>query len=443
MSSFEKLVENWPLGSAIVSERAESFDRMHGLFFAPIRYNPHPIFRHNIVPPTNAWIREQFLRLVRDEFQDSLGESSSPSILNFSQIEQCDEGLIKIGQKLRDNAEQGLIYNSRFLEIFSHHQPREFENRLRSILINEEIGNKKNKEFLDKKDMQFLFSRMKTGVRICFPGLPFRDQNPFRTDGPPDHVTLAEVYYLIRLHCTALAIYQVLPTGADVLVLSDGSFFGDVLGVSEDMTSKYLKNIRKIRDELNLSGTIQILDLRKLIDIWDDGSGIFAKSVSEVQYHILSLQRNDGDFRTAFNSLMLGVRRNFNSRSFRVDPTDLASWIVGSPSVNGLGSLPESEEIEVRSAKYAALNLCLKWHEIFSSVLPTAVRATVHPKAGQIGLPKLGSCLPWNGVAIVDGEEIAWNNVEVHSLTEATRRGFTLTPIADGENVIYYQRNRN
>jgi hypothetical protein len=62
-------------------------------------------------------------------------------------------------------------------------------------------------------------------------------------------ITLAEALFLVRLHCTALAIYQVLPTGADIVILSDGRLYAPILGVDEEAAQQYVNSIARIHRE--------------------------------------------------------------------------------------------------------------------------------------------------------------------------------------------------
>ncbi|MXP48227.1 L-tyrosine/L-tryptophan isonitrile synthase family protein [Altererythrobacter luteolus] len=440
MSRFERAIDGWPVGHTISAVREEKFDRNHGLFFAPIHYEPTPIVVDRTRAPTVEWVRNSFHGMVREEFQDGDAVSISSAPPPMATTEVSDLDLVSLGEVIRDNAEQELIYNEKFAAILAKRDPKDLEGRLRDLLENPTIGNQKNRGYLRDGDLKFLFSRMDVGVRLTFPGLPFRDQNPLRAEGGPELVTLAEVYYLVRLHCTALAIYQVLPTGADILILSDGSFFAEPLGVPEEPVRQYLDGIRRIRNSLNLTGTIQIVELRRIVEIWDAGTGAFEKTVEMIEREIYKFAHPDDENYATFQSLAIGFRRNLNSKDFSASPDDLALWISDPKSDIVGGGFPSRDEIVSRCARYAALNLALKWHDVIGQVLPTAVRATVHPKEGQIGLPSVGSCLPWNGVPIVREGRMEWDKIEVHSLSVAASRNYELAPVSFGETVLYYKR---
>ena len=50
--------------------------------------------------------------------------------------------------------------------------------------------------------------------------------------------------------------------------------------------------------------------------------------------------------------------------------------------------------------EYAATNVSLRMYQVVSRVFQDHFRATIHPKPGQIGVPRSGSTVAWNGIGV-------------------------------------------
>jgi hypothetical protein len=70
-------------------------------------------------------------------------------------------------------------------------------------------------------------------------------------------------------------------------------------------------------------------------------------------------------------------------------------------------------------------------------MLPTTVRATMHPKPGQIGLAKFGRVFPWNGIAVRRNEGLD-QEIEICPLDQAMVSFGELRPICDQNGIIVY-----
>jgi pyoverdine/dityrosine biosynthesis protein Dit1 len=264
----------------------------------------------------------------------------------------------------------------------------------------------------------------------------------------PSQITLAEALFLVRLHCTALAIYQVLPTGADIVILSDGRLYAPILGVDEEAAQQYVNSMRHLRDHLNLRGTISIIDLKHLIELYDAESGEFEECCRYIFSQLLKWRKSTAEvmFAQQFSSLALGIRWNMNSKLLGGDHCDVAAWISSDKTHSEFPAgqkFSHPDDVDKIAARYAAVNLALRWHNVVSTMLPTAIRGTMHPKPCQVALPRLGSCFPWNGVAIAEFGRGGQIDVQVHSLCEAQRRGLDLVGRVDNKGeIVYYERRR-
>ena len=444
LSSFEQLFNEWPTGQSIKSTRQDRFDGNHGLFYAPLKYVTAPIPKPPTKTPAFSWIRGAFADFVRDEFSSTQDKYDHKKI----EVAQRNADLYSISASLRDQTEQQLVYGGTLEDIISSIEGFDTVSRVFAIMCSDSFGNTANSHNVSLEQFRSYMTNMKVGCRIVLPGLPFRDQNLLRVDNNPSAVTLAESIFLIRLHCTALAIYQVLPTGADVVVLSDGTLYAPILGVEESEAELYLDNVRRLRDHLNLRGTVSIIELKKLVEIYDGGTGDFQECCDDIFTTLIDFKKHPGadtEFMLQYNSLARGMRWNYNTRKFGSSLQDTAKWVqYGENCFDGKCSpLPDSNFIDEVSARYAAVNLALRWHNVITAVLPTAMRGTMHPKPGQVALPKLGSCFPWNGIAVTESGGGSKLLVEVHSLAEANRRDLDLVAHATNSgNIIFYQRRK-
>lgn len=440
LSTFERVVQNWPAGRAILSARRDQFDTNHGLFYSPIRYDEAAFERPHSNVPGESWIRSAFSTFVRDEF----GAGTSTPIMSPNSSRGTPVDLKQISMQIRDQLEQRLVYAGGVEEVIGPISGLDPVPRVYALVCSDYFGNALNRKHLSIDQFRTSMSNMRVGFRLVLLGLPFRDQNPLRVHNRPEQVTLAEALFLTRLHCTALAVYQALPTGADIVVLSDGSLYAPILGVDVDAADRYVDGVRRLRDDLNMRGTVSIVELRHLISLYDAGTGIFAGCCDEISDLLLHLRsrREDPEFDRLFNSVVVGMRWNYNTKSAGVQSADIAHWIA-SGQLDPLTKLPDSARMDAVAARYAAVNLALRWHNVVATMMPTAIRGTMHAKPGQVALPRVGSCFPWNGVATFEPDCGDFMKIEVHSLSEAARRNMALEPrMNDAGEVLFYERRR-
>lgn len=441
LSRFERDIEELLPSHSLVSERHERFDAHHGLFYSPLKYVPRPL---TYPPPPDLSIdalRALLVGFIRDEFS---GSSVTPDYY-VPPTEPATEGLVDTATSLRDAFESELVYGDTIDEITGELSGPDPVPRVHALLCSDHFGSKANAKHVSCEQFRSVAQNLRLGVRLVALGLPFRDQNRLRTRDSADSVTLAEAYFLIRLHCTALAIYQVLPTGADIVVLSDGNLYAPIFNVEPSAAKRYLTSVRSLRNSLNFSSTVSIVDLKLLVDRYDGGSGRFYGDVAAYEKAINDALHSGqlADVQSQLDALMYGMRWNYNNANGCTATVEqVKRWLLDG-SCDPVDALPSPAEVMAIASRYASLNLALRHHNVVGRMLPTAVRGTMHPKPGQIGLPKLGSCFPWNGVAVVDRRKAGMPSVEVHSLSELSRRGVEVTcrPSAAGV-ALYYERKK-
>lgn len=421
--------------------RQDQFDMTSGLFYAPLEYSLESISaQQDFTPPDESTVTGLFTEFTRDEFNRVASEQTLPSPLLLD--DAIDVNFRELTERLLASAEGDLVYGDNFSLLADTLAPLTLPEKFHELFCTDNFGQKDNRDNVSVDWFaKFLANRLdpRGGTWILtVPGLPFRDQNPFRCPDPPALVTLAEATFLARLHATSLAIFQIMSGGLHVVVLSDGTLYADTLLVEAKAAKQYLANVRELRDLLNISGTVSILDLRELAeDAAQAENHDFWSLVGEVE-DILDYSRADPDWdgQSSLRNLVAGVRWNMNWRGLGDIPRDDVWEYLNCPPEAHIEEArygETSREIVARSIRYAAINVVLRALAPIPKLLPDAMRATVHPKPGQIGLPRFGSVSPWNGVALIDSANglPSVEKIQVHPTFRLAARGRRYVPLVD------------
>lgn len=421
--SYEAAIDHLNPGLTVSRIQRDIFDPHCGVFLDSPAYNviDAPSLNENL--PDETWVLDQFTKFVRIEFGSKRCETEP--LIPLGTAEEVD--FLKTALQVRNLYEQNLAHDAeRILKGVAGNLARSYD-----ILCSNAFGSRENRKNISYESLS---RALNTGYELVVPGLPFRDQNPLRTQNEPDEVTLAEAYFLTRLHCTALALTEATSIGASVTVISDGSLYAPIFDVKTRDADTYLKRVRSLRDFLGFDGTVAIVDLNHLIRLYDRGTGKFMKSVAHIEKILTEFRQTETDAVESFIGIERGIRWNLNTRKY-VEPFDVFSHWAKTGDV-GKSSLPGPEYITEKAIRYAAVNLALRWHELIRRMLPSSIRATVHAKQGQVALPRLGSVFPWNGVAILEEN----NEVSIMPLADAKRPGYQLSPSRTPEGVVAYYR---
>jgi pyoverdine/dityrosine biosynthesis protein Dit1 len=265
-------------------------------------------------------------------------------------------------------------------------------------------------------------------------------------------VDFAEIAMLVRLHCLVLALYQVHPYGADWVIISDGPAYSSILDVPEDQVMMYRRRLVDFRNLLNMQSTVSVLDLKEMterLSSKERGTQIFTATVDHIRRCLARLIRNGhADIEKAFSVLTRGMQWNMNHKRVCSKVEWEPLWALLNAETKQ--DCPESLHdlwgvVRQRSTDaalgYAAFNLSLKLHNVVSCVLPSALRGTIHPKADQIAVPRLGDEYPWNGVGVVRSTEYSASAVSVSALYRLLRQGNEIVPhhIHDQATPFCYQ----
>lgn len=421
LSKIERVWKDRRHGSALIRHRADSFDVYGGICFSPVEYRWDPIYYGNLQPPTCEWMRDAFLGFVKGEFETSRVNPPMPLMPTVVAEENAKEDLFKAYML---SCEKNLLYPYANASIKNTEQ--NMTQALLQMFLDKGLGNKLNKTYISKEEFGVavqISNDTRSRLLFVLPSFPFKDQNYIRVyQVTPSEVGFGDVALMIRLHTLSLAFYQVHPWGTDWLLAADGVFYAEMFDIDPAEARRYFDRLRRIRNGLNLQGTVSMIDLAEIVEHYAAGcSTRFTEDraiITRFLNHIA--ESNDKSLRDAFAVLKRGMRQNQSTRRFESKLSMNELWAACMWE-----NLPDAYSLEAKRAhldldlkareiavQYACENLLLRHHRVLDKVFPGNVRTTVHPKPGQIAVPQIGNCFPWNGVALLPDPQVA----DVHSL---------------------------
>lgn len=396
LSKLERYLNGSDLPAALHRVRTQIFDIEACMSTAPMQYLSEEIrYREDL--PGSEWIVGALEAFVRGEFPavGTRPEAAPRSFQPKVQTEYLSRDFLH--HFLRSS--EALV--DRLLPGVSHGDETSMSRAIYDLLCHPSVGSKKNMAHNDADEFErLLVNTIRSESRLLFliPGFPFKDQNRFRVPfdaGLPD---LADISFLIRLHNLTQALFQVHPYGADVLVLSDGFLYADIFHVGVASVDRYFRSLREVRNELNLQGTVSIIDLGQLVNRADscgNSPRLIADRIEEV---LRRLHSTTDILDEPFSSLLSGMRRNLNSRKLLDGVNEEEAWRA-IYAVGATTPRPFQAAATEAAYKYAAINLAIRWVDLLPANFPGAIRGTVHPKPGQFALAGSGGAYAWNGVA--------------------------------------------
>ena len=444
-SDFEVGWHECPPGHALTQRRTWQYDRHAGLLHAPANFEYVSI---NLATrePADSWVAESFLSFVRGEFSDGL--HPAPPF----------EGLPEFGTPVgsRDNvaydylvAGEKLVYGE-YLDGLLESAPSDLASQVFAVFSDKFLGNPKNKRFVNPEMIDDWLSPLiqsRHRIRLVMPAFPFKDQNPFRTLSKPSSPDLADIAMLIHLHLITQALYQFHPHGADWILLCDGRVYSDIFGINDQDAVGYQERLIQWRDWLNLSRTVSIVDLGDLIHRGDSirprsKAGAFSTTRQTIETKLSSvIEQGDEDVIRSFQVLKRGMAWNMNTRDYlrthgAEELWDALKHAGHSSSRNAGGLVSELDSrSEDAALTYASLNLALRYHDLISRFIPGSVRATIHPKPGQLAAPRVGDsdAFPWNCVPVLRERALGPRSLTVDALHQHPRHYPQLAAIVDND----------
>lgn len=375
---------------------------------------------------TTEWVRSALEAMVREE-GSGRHEGVQP-ISKWKTVTISDE----VVYDLLTHYETRIAFGERTEAILEDRDLWQPADKIAALLRDPVLGNKKNGHDLTKAEI----GRGVDAARSCggplvflLPAFPFKDQNPFRSDLPPDVPDFGEIATLIHLHCLALAINQVFRHDVMWLVVSDGTVYEDIFGIEHGSASRYVSALRDWRSRLNIGGSIHFIDLQELVNRHDEES----RSTPQCSFSILN-QRMTEILRSELTSDDLALPSSIRSNLYELARGMLwnrgwvdavrqygldALWEVHLVSCDKERLDPKLHPVAIdlwslaveTAIRYAAFNLTSRYTRLLQHFMPSAIRATSHVKPGQVGIPRETGVAPWNGVAVFEGESNAFCRV--------------------------------
>jgi pyoverdine/dityrosine biosynthesis protein Dit1 len=422
----EGIWNNTPPGYTFVTRRAERYDPSSGFFYAPIEYETVELDYCTDELPNQEWVRDAFIGFVRGEFSSTSTRGNYPGQIEWKKRLSTSE---KVFWKYRDRCESELLYSGLIDDLIQNAGPQ-MSQQLYALFTNPILGNKENSKLLNFQEFSSRVDPLidqHDRLRFVLPSYPFKDQNIFRTEATTSHVDLGEIALIVRMHVLALAMFQVHPFGADWIIISDGLAYAPIFNVDKDDVMEYRERLLEIRNQLNIQGTVNFIDLKELtqrLHSRQAGFEVFDRTVKHIRNSLSEMVKLDsGQILESFMVLVRGMKWNINTRSLGdvLGREDL--WTI--VNTQSLDSVPEGlrsdwhefDEMGRNAAyEYAAFNLALRYHSALDRILPNSLRATIHPKAGQIAVPTFGDVFPWNGVGVLRDENLGPTSVETWPL---------------------------
>ncbi len=448
-SGFERAWLSAPPGHRLRPVRYEAYDQVNGLLHAPVTYDYEPISPLPTEMPSDQWIGESLKRFVLGEFGKPPGRGSCPAeCIIGSRVEVSHRIAAMYLEACEHVAYSGLVKG------VARASGTSMAHQLFTLLSDPVLGNAANSKNIDLLAFTLHLDHLNSEhqrVYFLVPSFPFKDQNPFRTEASGGHVDLGEIALLIRLHTLSLAIYQIHPFGVDWIIVSDGMSYAQLFRMDVTQVRAYNYRLRLFRDILNIFSTVNIIDLRDLCvraGTGPDGVPAIDTFSGYIAERMRGLVSSQSDLANTFDVLIRGMKWNINYRdaieSYALSREETWQLLNHQPAPdfrrNGNVWTEFHTAATEAAYKYAAINLAIRYCDLFNLFFPNGLRATTHPKAGQVAIPTLGSVMPWNGVAVVRDRIETINSVRTEPLYKICSGSGAITAhcISDSNNVFYY-----
>jgi len=425
---------NVPPGHRVGLRRSDIYDFGMGLYHSPGVYEYRPI-QPNIVTATTGMVIDRLENLVHPGITDVDMPTRCPSSHFGDQRSTISEAVF---HQLLRNSESTLIFGGAIDELLAAFRD-DRAMQILSLLSHTLIGNRRNKDYLSHKALADLVStclRERLPFQLVLPAFPFKDQNPFRTASPASHWDIGEVSLLIRLHCIALGLNQLHPFDGECLIVSDGRAYAQIFGVRDSEAMEYLEGLRGIRNGLNMNRTVHLVDLRSIMEKadrsfvmeWGGAKIVGLRSIiGHIESQLELVARSEESVSKELDTLAESMVWNMETRDYVSRVATATLWRAMNPRCIRLDAAASELRAELRARswrvglKYAAFSISLGLTGFWEVMFPTSIRATVHAKAGQAVIPKLGRGDPWNAVGIIDDSGLGPDAVKTLPLWKVAR----------------------
>lgn len=231
------------------------------------------------------------------------------------------------------------------------------------------------------------FTQQQLPIHFILPAFPAKSPNHLKVLGSlPD---LGEEIALRTLEDLCTEINTVYPPGASVTICSDGRIFSDLVGVTDQLVSDYVKGIKQLISQLELQH-VNIINLEDVLQgdsfdvLREQVITDYAEPLDELRLRLT----HSSDFKNLFN----GIHR-FITDDRKVTETQLSATKIKE----------ESKLIALKVIQHSNA-----WTRLLAYVYPDAVRLSIHPYAAhseKIGI-RLTKAVdnwltPWHGVVVL------------------------------------------
>lgn len=275
------------------------------------------------------------------------------------------------------------------------------------VLADGKLGNSRNRTLIDLATIDAklrLAQAAQSPLSLVLPAFPFKNRNIFRSGTDASRVELGEIVLLMRLWALATLIADIHPFGAKWIIASDGIVYHEAFGVPRDEAVGYREKLRRWRSRLGMDATIELLELTDLLKAMPS----FADLHMGIEKRLRALGMASEVLRERIPVLARGMRKRMDLgaevEGYGVESTWRAlneGWPDAELSANE-GELRRAltERSMDAAMKYVSFNLAMRRAGLYQKLFPEAIRATVHPKPGQVAIPRIGTADPWSGVTL-------------------------------------------
>lgn len=246
-------------------------------------------------------------------------------------------------------------------------------------------------------------------LRIVLPTLPFKDQCAVTTAQPVGTVDIGEHLLLFRMDLLASSLQRI-GVPAKITLVTDGTVYADIFTRSQtEAVKQYYQRCQDIQKAFSLQ-SVELEDMQNIVTL----EPRFQSTHREIRLILeAELQRGNSEISREWSILERGMLFNcelpmpFNTyESFtELMLHDFLSIQFRFPNVKAI--------IERATLEYSSFLLTMRKLNILQRRFSRQgdIRATVHPKQGQLGLHTLGSSVaPYNGVVVLSQEHRNSNN---------------------------------
>lgn len=228
------------------------------------------------------------------------------------------------------------------------------------------------------------FTSRNSPIEIMIPAYTFKSKNPTRSY--PRRFDLAEIAGLYNFKFLSELVRSVYPPGLKFTIISDGEFSSAIYVNNPAPAVEYRETMKALIRLLNLEDVVEIIDLKEIVP---------PEFQQEYKYWI-EYYENGNEWDDPV------VKRIIETSINSLDWSGYQLEEVERILTEGHASHPEIyEESKKKAIHYLAMQRAVKELNVYKKVFPHKIRATFHPKPGQLGLNLVNSASrvpPWHGI---------------------------------------------